>query len=228
MCPSGDMSATRDLLERARRRVWRLLQPRDPLPRFANDPRNLRIPSPRQIRGAGRMRIGNDVDLGPYSILKVTTEYPRGWAESDVYDVPRQAFDPRIVIGDRVTATSHLHIAAFEEIAIEEEVLMASNVFLSDGSHAFHTADVPYRYQGFFRIAPIRIGRGSWLAQNVVVMPGVSVGELSIVGANSVVTQSIPDRCIAAGAPARVIRRWDPETSSWARAGGAGDGAPPT
>ena len=215
------MSASRALLERGRRRLWRLLQPGDPLPRFQNEPRNLRIPAPRQIRGAERMRIGNDVDLGPYSILKVTTEYPREWAESEEYDVPRQTFDPLIVIGDRVTATSHLHIAAFDQILIEDDVLMASNVFLSDASHAFHTAEVPYRYQGFFRVAPIRIGRGSWLAQNVVVMPGVTIGELSIVGANSVVTKSIPDRCIAAGAPARVIRRWDPESESWARAGGS-------
>ena len=209
------------MLDEARRRLWKLLQPGDPLPPFANEPKRLRIPAPRQIRGADRMRIGDDVDLGVNCILKVTTEYPRGWAESEEYDVPRQTFDPEIVIGNRVTATSHLHIAAFDSIVIEDEVLMASNVFLSDASHAFENADVPYRYQGFFRVAPIRIGRGSWLAQNVVVMPGVEIGELSIVGANSVVTRSIPDRCIAVGAPARVVRRWDADSRSWTNANGA-------
>lgn len=50
----------------------------------------------------------------------------------------------------RVTATSGLQIAAFDAIMIEDDVLMASNVFLSDGMHAFETANVPYRYQGIF------------------------------------------------------------------------------
>lgn len=209
------MSRARDLLNRARRRMWTLLQPAEELPTFANAPRNLRIPPPRQIRGADRMTIGNGVNLGPNCILKVTLEYPRGWAESDRYDVPQQKFDPHIEIGDGVTATSHLHIAAFDRIVVEDDVLMASNVFICDGLHAFDSAEVPYRYQGFFRIAPIRIGRGSWLGQNVVIMPGVTVGELSIVGANSVVTRDVPPQTIVGGAPARVLKRWNAAAGEW-------------
>jgi len=49
----------------------------------------------------------------------------------------------------------------------------------------------------------------------VVVLPKVTVGELSIVGANSVVTQSIPPRSIAAGNPARVVNRWEEASGCW-------------
>lgn len=68
-----------------------------------------------------------------------------------------------------------------------------------------------------FRIAPIKIGRGCWIGQNVVVMPGVTIGEMSIIGANSVVTSNIPERSIAMGTPARVMKRWDEQKKDWVK-----------
>jgi acetyltransferase-like isoleucine patch superfamily enzyme len=127
----------------------------------------------------------------------------------------KQEFDPKIVIGNRVTATGRLTLAAHAQITIEDDVLFAANVNLTDGLHGFEHADEPYKYQPIFRIAPIVIKRGCWIGQNVVIMPGVTIGELSIIGANSVVTQSIPARCIAVGAPARVIKKWDEATGRW-------------
>jgi acetyltransferase-like isoleucine patch superfamily enzyme len=66
-----------------------------------------------------------------------------------------------------------------------------------------------------FRIAPIVIKRGCWIGQNVVVMPGVTIGELSIIGANSVVTRDVPARSIAVGSPATVIKTWDATGRRW-------------
>lgn len=54
---------------------------------------------------------------------------------------------------------------------------------------------------------PVTIGDGSWLGHGTVVLPGASIGRHVVVGANSVVTGDLPDNCVAAGAPARVIRR---------------------
>ncbi|WP_367115075.1 hypothetical protein [Thiocapsa sp.] len=62
---------------------------------------------------------------------------------------------------------------------------------------------------------PIRIGLGSWIGQNVVIMPGVSIGTCTIVGANSVVTRNLPSRAIAVGAPARVVKLWSDEREEW-------------
>lgn len=193
-----------------------MLSPDEGLPNFGNEPKNLKIHLPREIRNPERMFFGDDVDLGPNSILKATLRYPRSSLEGTAgFELPSQTFSPKITIGDRVSATAGLHIAAFDEIVIEEDVLIAANVFMSDGLHGFENANVPYKYQGFFRISPILIKRGSWIGQNVVIMPGVTVGELSIIGANSVVTKSIPDRCIAVGSPARVVKQWNEAAQGW-------------
>jgi acetyltransferase-like isoleucine patch superfamily enzyme len=93
--------------------------------------------------------------------------------------------------------------------------MFASNVHITDGLHGYENANEPYKYQKLFRIAPIRIKRGCWIGQNVVILPGVTIGELTIIGANSVVTKNIPDRCIAVGAPAKVIKTWDENTQRW-------------
>jgi len=49
----------------------------------------------------------------------------------------------------------------------------------------------------------------------VVIFPGVTIGVLSIIGANGVVTKSIPDRCIVIGSPAKVIKKWDEDAQQW-------------
>lgn len=198
----------------------------DDLPRFANEPRNLRIERPRRLSDTDRVWVGDDVSIGPNSLIVPQTYYPTEVMRDprrDVVDLQR--FDPRIVIGHRVTATGGLTIAAMQEVVIEDDVMFAANVFISDGLHGYARGDEPYKYQPMFRIAPVRIGRGSWLGQNVVVLPGVTIGELAIVGANSVVTRDIPARSIAVGQPARVIKRWDAVTGRWVPVrGAAGNG----
>ncbi len=102
------------------------------------------------------------------------------------------------------------------EIIIEDNVMVASNVLVADDLHGYETADEPYKYQRMSRIAPIVTTCGYWKAQNVVVMPGVTIGELTIIGANSVVTRSIPPRSIAVGAPATAVKQWHAAQRRWA------------
>lgn len=185
------------------------------LPAFATRPKNLTISLPRRIAGAERMEIGDDVVLGPGCLLVVVERYPSPVLQHPARPRPLQTFTPRIAIGHRVSATSNLTVAAHQEVVIEDDVLFASNINITDGLHGYANADEPYKYQPIFRVAPIRVGRGSWIGQNVVILPGVSIGELAIIGANSVVTHSIPPRCIAVGSPARVIKQWQEERQCW-------------
>lgn len=61
----------------------------------------------------------------------------------------------------------------------------------------------------------VRIGDRVWLGENVCVLPGVSIGDGTIVGAGGVVTRSLPDNVIAVGAPAKPIKRYDYGSQSW-------------
>ena len=172
---------------------------------------------PRTLAHPERMRIGRDVKIGPNSELKCQIAYPGGWMRHPDGTHVEQRFDPCLTIGDRVTATRSLQVLVFDSVTIEDDVMFAGNVFVADGTHALATAEVPFKYQGVGRVAPIRIGRGSWIGQNVVIMPGVSIGAHAIVGANSVVTRDVPAQAIAVGAPARVVRTWDQVSSTWQR-----------
>lgn len=178
------------------------------LPAFANRPTGLVIDLPRELSHPERMTVGKDVKLGPNSVLKANVRFPGSWLRHPEGDHVEQTFEPTLTIGDRVTATAALQITVFAAITIEDDVMFAANVFIADGTHALQRGDRPYKYQGIERIMPVRIGRGAWIGQNVVIAPGVTIGPYSVIGANSVVTKDVPEGCVAIGTPARVVRCW--------------------
>lgn len=113
---------------------------------------------------------------------------------------------PCIVIGDQVEIAGQCVISSVLSVIVEEDVLLARNVYIADHSHRFVDTSVPIHLQGTDKIAPVVIKKGAWLGQNVVVCPGVTVGRNSVVGANSVVRKDVPDYCVAVGSPAVVIK----------------------
>lgn len=185
------------------------------LPKFANNPKNLTIELPRRLGNTDRIFLGNDILIGPNSLIIAITEYPSQFMLNPDNHRTTQTFEPIIKIGNRVTSTGGLQIAAHRKIIIEDDVLLASNINITDGLHGYKTACEAYKDQNIFKISPIIIKKGSWIGQNVVVLPGVTIGEYAIVGANSIVTENIPDRCIAVGSPIRVIKKWDVTKGSW-------------
>lgn len=203
-------------------RWWQRTRERGTMPRFANEPSGFEMRWPRSLVHPERMTIGRDVKLGPNSELKCNTRYPGGWMRHPHGEHVAQTFEPQLTIGDRVTATAALQVIAFASVVIEDDVMFASNVFVADGTHAITTIDAPYKYQGVREPVPVRICRGAWIGQNSVINPGVTVGEMAIVGANSVVTHDVAPRTIVGGVPARVVRRWNDESGAWERPVGEG------
>jgi carbonic anhydrase/acetyltransferase-like protein (isoleucine patch superfamily) len=106
-------------------------------------------------------------------------------------------------------------ISAAKSVVIEEWAVLARNVYISDHGHAFEDVSRPISVQGITEPAPVRIGRATWLGQNAVVLPGVTIGEHCIIGANSVVKSSIPPYSVAVGSPARVVKQFNPTTQRW-------------
>jgi acetyltransferase-like isoleucine patch superfamily enzyme len=193
------------------------------LPKFGNTPKNIRIDLPRRIINPERIFLGDNVSIGPGSLLIAITQYPTLAMQHPHGIQPEQSFDPKIVIGSGVSATANLQLAAYDKITIEDDVMFASNINITDGLHAYETAHIPYKYQGIFKIAPITVKKGCWIGQNVVILPGVTIGEFSIIAANSVVTKNIPNRCIAAGSPAEVIKKWDEAQQGWVSVTNSGE-----
>ena len=147
-------------------------------------------------------------------MLNAIRRYP-GAFRAGAPAVETQSFEPSIRIGDRVSATGYLTIGAVDSVVIEDDALLASHIFIGDNLHGTARTDLAYKYQPLSRIAPVVIGRGCWIGEHVVVLPGVTVGEYSVIGANSVITESVPARSVAVGAPARVIRRWSEKEGDW-------------
>ena len=89
------------------------------------------------------------------------------------------------------------------------KVTFGDNVFVAPGCGFYtagHPLDVERRNAGLEYALPIRIGNNVWISAQVCVLPGVTIGDNSVIGAGSVVTKDIPSGVLAAGNPCRVIR----------------------
>ncbi len=122
--------------------------------------------------------------------------------------VPGQSMvtDPVIAIGDRCLIGKGSGIVGHLEIRIGNDVWTGHHVYITDQNHGYGDLDLPISHQ-VMPERPVSIGDGSWLGHGTVVLPGARIGRHVVVGANSVVTGDLPDNCVAAGVPARVIKQ---------------------
>ena len=123
---------------------------------------------------------------------------------------------PVLKIGARTMIGNHAHIVATRKVEFGRSVLTADRLFVADNRHTFEDPSTPIRDQGLTSLAPVMIGDGSWIGENVCVI-GASVGTQCVIAANSVVNRDIPDRCVAAGAPAQIVRRYCDQRAAWFR-----------
>jgi acetyltransferase-like isoleucine patch superfamily enzyme len=115
--------------------------------------------------------------------------------------------DAHVRIGEGSFLNLGVMVASVELVEIGSHCMFANGCFVTDGNHRFDDPDRPVPWQGFTTKGPTRVGDNTWCGANVVITSGVTVGERSVIGANSVVTEDLPPFSIAAGLPARVLRR---------------------
>ena len=113
--------------------------------------------------------------------------------------------DPVVSIGDRCLIGAGSGIVGHLSIEIDDDVWTGHHVYVTDQNHGYEDLDRPISVQHQPE-APVHIGAGSWIGHGSVVLPGARIGRHVVIGANSVVKGEIPDDCIAAGSPARVVR----------------------
>ncbi len=125
--------------------------------------------------------------------------------EPDVWITAPEA--ARVRIGAGTFLNLGVMVASQALVEIGAHCMLANGCFVSDASHRYDDPERPITWQGFDSKGPTRIGDNCWLGANVVVTSGVSIGERCVIGANSVVTEDVEPFSVAAGAPARTIRR---------------------
>ena len=151
---------------------------------------------PAALFGESAIRVGRDTMIGPYVSLSA------GMAPT------QELLSDRIVeIGDRVLIGRNSSIVGHFHIVIEDDVCFGPNVYVTDQNHAFDDLQTPIGKQSMPE-EPVRIGAGSWVGTNSVVLPGVTLGKHVAIGAGSVVTTDLPDNSVAVGSPARVIQQF--------------------
>ena len=123
---------------------------------------------------------------------------------------------PKIEVWENCGIGKRCVISAVNRIVIQDQVLIGANVHISDHDHEYRKVGIPVMFQSATTMqAEVVIGRGSWIANNCVIVGNVHIGRGCVIGANSVVNSDIPDYCVAVGAPARVIKCFDRVSGKW-------------
>lgn len=201
----------KDLLARAHRRIHDFEDRRD-APAFGALGQGSLVRMPQMLLNPDRLFIGRDSTIHPYCRMEVITANPH----IDGPDLP--ARDPRIQIGDRVVINSFSHFGAMSRIVLGDDVGIASGVCIEDHHYEYDgvSDERPLKKQPF-RVADVVLEDGCMIGEHVTILPGVTIGANSWIGANAVVADDIPPYSIAAGVPARVIRKRDPGSGAWER-----------
>jgi acetyltransferase-like isoleucine patch superfamily enzyme len=125
---------------------------------------------------------------------------------------------PVLRVGDRCVIGRGSHIVAHHSILISDDVFTGPYVYITDQNHSYADPDMPIGRQWPVNMA-VSIGAGTWLGAGAVVLPGACIGRNVVVAAGSVVRGTVPDRCVVAGVPARIVREYVSGTG-WARPAG--------
>jgi len=142
------------------------------------------------------IHIGKDTMIGPMCTLSAGM-------------VPGQECisDPVVSIGDRCLIGKGSGIVGHFSISIGDDVWTGHDVYITDQNHGYEDVTRPISVQTMPERS-VSIGSGSWIGHGSIVLPGATIGDHVVIGANSVVTGSIPSFSVAVGSPARVVRQF--------------------
>lgn len=169
-----------------------------------------------QFFGLKHISFGRDISIHRNLWLEAVTAY-RG-----------AVFTPVIIIGDRVKMSNNVHITSINEITICDDVLVGSNVYISDHNHGGYSGSVhsfpsePPAERVLVSGGTVFIDRKVWIGDNVNIVGPVHIGAGAVIAANSVVRKDVPSGVIVAGSPAKVIKVYDDNSKMWvsSRTGG--------
>jgi acetyltransferase-like isoleucine patch superfamily enzyme len=152
---------------------------------------------------------GVKLEIGPEATLRIGR-----WAWLG-HGCKVRVHEGEVSIGAKTVIGQECTISAFQQVSIGRECIIADRVMLIDFDHGVTEVERPIRTQGIYK-RDVRVGHNVWIGYGACILRGVSVGDNSIIGTNSVLTRTIPENAVVAGVPAKVIRMRDaPSTMRW-------------
>jgi serine acetyltransferase len=122
---------------------------------------------------------------------------------------------PVLRVGDRCVIGRGSHIIAHHSLVIGDDVFTGPYVYITDQNHTYTDTETPIGRQWPVN-SGVSIGAGCWLGAGAVILPGAQIGANVVVGAGSVVRGQVPDHCVVAGVPGRIVREYVPG-EGWSR-----------
>jgi carbonic anhydrase/acetyltransferase-like protein (isoleucine patch superfamily) len=156
---------------------------------------------PGDVFGEEHIALGAGTLLAPHVSLSV------GMAPGQ--PLPPGATTPVLRIGSRCSIGRASHVVAHRSVVIGDDVITGPHCYITDQNHVYADPDVPVGQQWPTEDA-VAIGNGSWLGAGAIVLPGARLGCNTVVGAGAVVRGEFADHVVLVGAPARVVRRYEP------------------
>jgi len=156
-----------------------------------------------------RIHIGNRVFIGEGNFVDAAYKGSEIRFKDDVHlsrGVVLRAVGGKILIDERVNVGARSVIDGADDVEVGRYSLLSNNVELMSGNHVYKDPHTPIRFQGR-ETGKISIGEDVWLGAYVIVLPGVTIGKGSVIGAGAVVTKDISPYSIAVGVPAKVIKK---------------------
>lgn len=156
--------------------------------------------NPIKITDSSTVLIGNNSIVNKYS-----------WFHREIINESQ----PELTIGNGVNIGHFSHIVYSSKLEIHDGVLIADKVFICDCTHDYiDITKSPSDREVLILNSNLTIGENTWIGESVSIL-GASIGSNCVVGANSVVTKNIPNNCIVAGNPAKIIKKYDQVEGRW-------------
>ena len=122
-----------------------------------------------------------------------------------------------ITIGSGVDIGRRNFISCTSEIIIGDNCVFGPNVTVVDNNHEYKDLSKAIKAQGSSNPVSISIGNDCWLGSNVVVLPGTNIGKHCVIAANCVVSGTVPNYCVVAGIPGKVVKKFDRKLGLWVK-----------
>lgn len=136
-------------------------------------------------------------------------------------EIINQNKDIKLQIGDNVNFGENVHIAVSNKVIIKNNVLMGSRILITDHNHGKYKGEgisnpqTAPNSREIFSEGIVIVEENVWIGDGVCILPNVTIGKSSIIGANSVVTSNIPAYSIVGGIPGKIIKHYNFNTQKW-------------